>query len=295
MDQRQNKVAAALTAYEPSLRERIGNVTYDVATYLGLPYANRMRSDIETAVDFIPGAGDAVGVNEAARDYQAGNYLGALGGMGLAAVGMVPAVGDVAASGLKKGFRAFHGSPHDFDRFDISRLGTGEGKQAEGYGIYVAEARPTGEHYRDILSNKISPDHQGVLYELDINASPEEFVDWNSPLSGQPDSVKAWFDSRGISEGFAGQQSGAELLMAERGVLGDEGIASSMKDAGIPGIRYLDQLSRGSGNGTRNYVIFDDSIINIVKKYGVAGALSAGLITQEMASQMIAQGGIDEL
>lgn len=104
MDQRQNKVAAALTAYEPSLRERIGNATYDVAKYLGLPYANRMRGDIETAVDFIPGVGDAVGVNEAARDYQAGNYLGALGGMGLAAVGMVPAVGDVASKAIRDRF-----------------------------------------------------------------------------------------------------------------------------------------------------------------------------------------------
>jgi hypothetical protein len=96
-----DKVAAALTAYEPSLRERIGNATYDVARYLGLPYANRMRGDIETAVDFIPGVGDVVGANEAVRDYQAGNYLGALGGMGLAAVGMVPAVGDAVAKGLK--------------------------------------------------------------------------------------------------------------------------------------------------------------------------------------------------
>lgn len=96
-----SQVAATLSAYEPSWRERIGNATYDVARYLGLPYANRMRGDIESAVDFIPGVGDAVGVNEAVRDYQAGSYLGALGGMGLAAVGAVPGMGDVAKKAIK--------------------------------------------------------------------------------------------------------------------------------------------------------------------------------------------------
>src|SRR5258706_8248564 len=31
---------------------------------------------------------------------------------------------------------AYHGSPHDFDRFDLSRIGTGEGAQAYGHGLY---------------------------------------------------------------------------------------------------------------------------------------------------------------
>ena len=39
----------------------------------------------------------------------------------------------------KKGIRAFHGSPHDFDKFDVSKIGTGEGAQAYGHGLYFAE------------------------------------------------------------------------------------------------------------------------------------------------------------
>jgi hypothetical protein len=35
---------------------------------------------------------------------------------------------------------AFHGSPYDFDAFDISRMGTGEGAQAYGPGLYFAES-----------------------------------------------------------------------------------------------------------------------------------------------------------
>ena len=41
---------------------------------------------------------------------------------------------------------------------------------------------------------------------------------------------------------------------------------------GIPGVKYLDASSRGVGEGTRNYVVFDDRLISIVRKYGIAGA-----------------------
>jgi hypothetical protein len=49
-----------------------------------------------------------------------------------------------------------------------------------------------------------------------------------------------------------------------------------MRDAGIKGIKYLDQGSRGAGEGSRNYVVFDDKLIDIVKKYGLTGLLGAG-------------------
>jgi len=41
--------------------------------------------------------------------------------------------------------------------------------------------------------------------------------------------------------------------------------------AGIPGIKYLDQGSRGAGDGTRNYVIFpgNEHLIAILRKYGL--------------------------
>jgi hypothetical protein len=45
----------------------------------------------------------------------------------------------------------------------------------------------------------------------------------------------------------------------------------ALREAGIPGIKYLDQGSRGKGDGTRNYVVFDDKLIDIMKKYGIAG------------------------
>jgi hypothetical protein len=39
----------------------------------------------------------------------------------------------------QRGAVVFHGSPHSFDRFDMSKIGTGEGAQAYGHGLYFAE------------------------------------------------------------------------------------------------------------------------------------------------------------
>lgn len=48
--------------------------------------------------------------------------------------------------------RAYHGSPHEFDRFSNEKIGTGEGAQAYGHGLYFAGRKAVAEHYRDGLS-----------------------------------------------------------------------------------------------------------------------------------------------
>jgi hypothetical protein len=40
---------------------------------------------------------------------------------------------------IAESIEAWHGSPHDIDRFDSSRIGTGEGAQTYGHGLYFAE------------------------------------------------------------------------------------------------------------------------------------------------------------
>jgi hypothetical protein len=87
---------AEMKSRTPTLRERIGNLIYDAAQGAGLRQsAQSMRSNAETAVDFVPGVGEAVGAQEAGRDLAAGNYgRAALGGLGTAA-GVLP-VGDLA-------------------------------------------------------------------------------------------------------------------------------------------------------------------------------------------------------
>src|SRR6188768_661108 len=53
---------------------------------------------------------------------------------------------------LRMGIKAYHGSPHDFERFDSSKIGTGEGAQAYGHGLYFAEREGVAKDYRDKLS-----------------------------------------------------------------------------------------------------------------------------------------------
>lgn len=48
----------------------------------------------------------------------------------------------------------WHGSPHKFDRFDSSKIGTGEGAQAYGHGLYLAESPKVADEYAGKLSKK---------------------------------------------------------------------------------------------------------------------------------------------
>ncbi len=50
---------------------------------------------------------------------------------------------------------------------------------------------------------------------------------------------------------------------------GQPAATEALRKAGVPGIRYLDGGSRGAGQGTHNYVAFDDSIIEVLKRNGV--------------------------
>lgn len=47
---------------------------------------------------------------------------------------------------------AYHGSPHDHDGFDSSKIGTGEGAQAYGWGHYFSGAKAVAEWYKNKLS-----------------------------------------------------------------------------------------------------------------------------------------------
>lgn len=77
----------------------------------------------------------------------------------LPVVGMLGTAGKVArgaqdaakAAEEAQGIIAYHGSPHSFDKFDLSKIGTGEGAQAYGHGLYFAESEPVAKSYRDAL------------------------------------------------------------------------------------------------------------------------------------------------
>lgn len=47
---------------------------------------------------------------------------------------------------------AYHGTPHRFDEFSTDYMGSGEGAQAHGWGLYFAEDKQISENYRKSLS-----------------------------------------------------------------------------------------------------------------------------------------------
>ena len=64
---------------------------------------------------------------------------------------------------------AYHGTPHKFDNFSLEHIGSGEGAQAHGWGLYFAENKNTSEEYRRKLIKDISVTHNGKAYSIDEN------------------------------------------------------------------------------------------------------------------------------
>jgi hypothetical protein len=238
--------------------------------------------------------------------------------------------GFVGSTTPVKGIKAYHGSPYDFDKFDLSRIGTGEGAQTYGHGLYFAENPAVAESYKNdpkmmawTRGKEWTPDQEeafewlhrnnydqqaasadimrrisqarqygdsldstaslfnvknlidsgwqpprGRMYKVNINASPEQFLNWDDPASRASyntrldDLLRAQpLDSLGLPANHVESMNRAVLQLSNEG---------------IPGIRYLDQGSRSGGQGTSNYVVFNPDIVEILKKYGWAGALPFG-------------------
>jgi hypothetical protein len=202
--------------------------------------------------------------------------------------GVVPA----EANSLRMGIKAYHASPHDFNAFDLSKMGTGEGKADFGKGIYAAENPHVGKYY----NNQFGPNSN--MYHLDINAEPHQFLDWDKPVT--TDLIKQAItnpnDAKGIldylkEKNKAGKDlTGQDLYTSIAKLTSPDYANSVLSKAGIPGLKYLDAGSRMKGEGTSNYVVFDPSLINILKKEkgfnpGEAAPSSAGDVFRQDALQ----------
>ncbi|MDR1893875.1 MAG: hypothetical protein LBQ61_04180, partial [Spirochaetales bacterium] len=253
---------------------------------------------------------------------------------------------------------AYHGTPHQVDRFSTEKIGTGEGAQAYGWGLYFAGRKEIADHYRKnlslpkitidgityqrdhrntqvygtvagtefnepvdtegplfyalvtlegedgnieaaktdiqmaILNDKHSKElikldkealkilgkdigyEAGHLYEVSI-PEDDELLDWDKPLSEQPEKVKAALKNlaKSMPPGVFTESlqpfentSGDGLYNAlSRDTGSDKAASEALLSVGIPGLRYLDGSSRAAGKGSYNYVIFDDSEIEIAQ------------------------------
>jgi len=251
-----------------------------------------------------------------------------------------------AGSALRKGgalagMTVFHGTPHRFpptDRnplgeFDAAKIGTGEGAQAYGHGLYFAENPKVAKDYKEVLQttdphldgkkllpsdsnfwaaqviarngynralsdarrastaeylekegraqavalakqikmlkkSKITSEPTGSLYTVDL---PDEHIakmlDWDEPLSRQSEVVQALLQQ---AHQIRAKQTGGAFDKLDMNQLGKDAIATlgeqRLQQSGIPGIKYLDHDSRllGTGKGTRNFVVFDETLPKII-------------------------------
>jgi hypothetical protein len=136
---------------------------------------------LEMGGSFIPGVGQAL----AARDFERARRADDEAGMAMAAASALP-VGRLV--GALKGFDpvmreidVYHGSPHRFEEFDASKIGTGEGQQAYGHGIYLAEQKDVADMYRRALTpHKVSDDDAQSLasYAMRQRHDSQSAIDW---------------------------------------------------------------------------------------------------------------------
>ncbi len=196
------------------------------------------------------------------------------------------ALGDPATTKMLGGLlgaTVWHGSPHKFDKFDSSKIGTGEGKQQQGIGSYLAEVQAVGQKYADKEAWKRGMD-SGYLYKVDMPDSLiASMANHEAPLSSQPKTVidavskmvtpearKALKDYHGWDSvddaPFAAVLDSLEIANGNNRAATSE----ALRKAGIPGIRYLDGGSRGAGGGTSNFVVFpgNENRLKILERNG---------------------------
>lgn len=113
-----------------------------------------------------------------------------------------PIIEDQMAIGsMKLDQKAWHGTPYDFERFDIGKIGDGVGDQVHGWGLYFAKDRKISEAYKEVLgadAGAVIVD--GVTYKIDeegdwATAAGQKLID-NEPLEFVLDTFDAMSGSK---------------------------------------------------------------------------------------------------
>ena len=145
--------------------------------------------------------------------------------------------------------------------------------------IGASVSRALEEHHRPTWR----PD-EAYLYKHDL---PDEdiarYLDWDAPLSEQQENIRDLaFKQFGFSDfdiAKAKRSPSHANYMAEKmkytgadlynRIVSDAGSQQAASEAlgraGIPGLKYYDGMSRGAGEGTRNYVTWDQDVLNRMK------------------------------
>jgi len=196
-----------------------------------------------------------------------------------------------------------HGTPHNFDKFQLEKIGTGEGAQAFGYGLYFTDGSKIAEGY----ARKLSEDKTGIVYSVRIkNGRTANWAEWREPLDEtqeqdlynsltpeerkqyqdhsdkafdyqspnydikyQKDYHGSFDDLKPNSDGVVDYGnndkpvSAGSLYSDLKDAFGQEKATEIFKRAGVDGIKY--RAKNGIGDNY-NYVVFNPESITIESK-----------------------------
>lgn len=177
------------------------------------------------------------------------------------------------------GIRAYHASPHEFEKFDMSKVGTGLGHAYRGEGMNFT----TNEAKALAMREQYFPG--GHVYETNLRVAPEELLNFDKPIAEQPHVQKA-LDSAGVVPG------GNLPAFARKNLTGKDALAA-LENQETPAWRRVlnDPMVSTSQQGTRQHllksgipggvsgdqhVIYNDALIDILRKYGIVGGVLGG-------------------
>jgi hypothetical protein len=115
--------------------------------------------------------------------------------------------------GLRYMINAWHGSPHNFDRFSLEHIGSGEGAQVYGWGLYFSSSKSIAEWYK----NNLSKDRVAI----DTPSGVQSAASYNTPL------LNLYLDLKGNKQSYPAT---AVLDNIRRGISLDDAIKEMYAD-----------------------------------------------------------------
>lgn len=160
------------------------------------------------------------------------------------------------ANALNMGIRAFHGSPHSFDKFSMDKARTAKH-------IYTTPIEADAKHY--------GPN----TYEVEING---RIGDFRPDARGQDEyrALKAAYEDQGLSDyfedfdDFVSAFDAGEMYQRFASQRPQNYTMDGLFDQGFDAVRIPD--AGFGGQSSESIVVRNPYIISIVRKYGIAGA-----------------------
>lgn len=172
---------------------------------------------------------------------------------------------------FKFALRGYHGSASDFESFDMSKIGSGQGRKLFGYGIYVSNHKGVAQKVAESIDGR-------YIYHIEIpDDTGNNYLNWEKDYNAKDVLSRLNLTEDFLPERFRGKKlPGAYLYQWLSVNYGDKEAAKMLRDAGYVGIKYSVENDLGYEGtlvgkalgtiGKKSYAIFDEKDIKITDK-----------------------------